>query len=189
MVGHSTSVIPKNMTFTPTRNGAHQKQSTIQTRNSFLCVTSNLQIYMLSARLSLKYVDILSYETPFDLDVSRKLHFWEDGLRDPELIRIDQVTRALDMHELAPSKSPKKALELEEVVRQCMNVKAKERPTASQVRCMLEKVFKVTVLLDNVKRCGTPWNYSCSLAYVSYRIASRAARALPFWHGRNMFAY
>jgi hypothetical protein len=86
------------------------------------------------------------------------MHFWEDGLRDPELISIDHVTRALDMHELAPSKSAKKALALEEVVRQCMKVEAKERPNASQVRAMLEKVFKVTVLLDNVKRCGTLQN-------------------------------
>jgi hypothetical protein len=61
MADHSISVIPKNMTFTPTRNGGHQKQSTIQIRNSFLCVTSNLQIYMLSARLSLKYVDTPSF--------------------------------------------------------------------------------------------------------------------------------
>ena len=94
------------------------------------------------------------------------------------------------MHRLAPTKSVGKALGLEQVVRRCMNVEADERPSSSQVREMLGKLFRVEVLIQNAKRFVSAL-VDLLLVDVELRfddrVASRAARALPFWHGRNVF--
>ena len=93
------------------------------------------------------------------------------------------------MHRLAPTKSVEKAVGLEQVVRRCMNVEADERPSSSQVRDMLGNLFKVEVLIQNAKRFVSALVDLPADVELRFddRVASRSARALPFWHSRTVF--
>jgi hypothetical protein len=80
-----------------------------------------------------------------------QLHVWEDGVREPELI----TTTANRVRELEPpGMETSRGLTLVSVIQKCLSRTALDRPSVYMVRKWLEKLFKVTLVIDRTKRCA-----------------------------------
>lgn len=116
-----------------------------------------------------------------------KLHVWEDGVCKPTLIP-SMVDRIRHLEASTPEPSKAKAMTIVDVIQKCFATAPVDRPSASTVRRWLEKIYRVTLMIDYTKRCVVQPELKVSSRLHTTSFASRLSTVLlPFWHGSNIY--